>query len=158
MSTLITQASPTPAVKVSFHTHEGVQNRTFQQSFRIGRLQSCDVCIDNEYVGRVHAEMIFEDGKWWIRDLQSRNGIYVGEHRLERIAIIDPTKVRLGKFGPELTLEPDLARAEKADDSIAPYVQHYFGDNPGGAPAGERTIQVRRAFAHVQRVQKRKQW
>lgn len=157
MSTLTTQASPSPAVKVSFHTHEGPQNRTFQQSFRIGRLQSCEVCIDNEYVGRVHAEMMFENGKWWIRDLQSRNGIYVGEHRLELVAIIDSTKVRLGKFGPELTLEPDVPPTDRRDENLDHYVQHYFADNPGGAPAGERTIQVRRAFARVQKVQKRKQ-
>jgi len=158
MSTVTAQASPSPAVKVTFHTPDGVQNRTFQQSFRIGRLQSCEICIDNEYVGRVHAEMVFENGKWWIRDLQSLNGLYDGEDRLERIAILGATKVRLGKYGPELTLEPDSHCEGKAGGSVTRYVQHYFGDNPDEAPAGEHTIQVRRAFARVQKVQKRKQW
>src|SRR5215467_13584007 len=137
MPTVTTQASPSPAVKVTFQTPDGVlQNRTFQQSFRIGRLQSCEICIDNEYVGRVHAEMVFETGKWWIRDLQSLNGVYIGEDRLERIAILGATKVRLGKYGPELTLEPDSHCEEKAGGSVTRYVQHYFGDNPDEAPAG----------------------
>jgi membrane-bound lytic murein transglycosylase D len=148
-----------PAIKASFINHEGSQSLTFRDSFRIGRLHNCDVCIENEYVGRVHAEMVVEDGKWWLRDLESRNGIYVGDHRLERIAIIERTAVKLGKFGPELILEPDFpadTKTARSDNSVARYVRHYFGDD-GGAPAGDRTMHVRRAFALVQKMQKAKQ-
>ena len=39
---------------------------------------------------------------------------------------------------------------------VARYVDHYFGTPATGQAAGEHTMYVRRAFAQVQQVQKRK--
>jgi predicted component of type VI protein secretion system len=44
-------------------------------TFTIGRDRSCDIPIADDSVSRVHAELVrLEDGRWLIRDRQSRNG------------------------------------------------------------------------------------
>jgi len=159
MSSLTTHLCVVPTIKVTFTTQGTRRKLSFGKPFRIGRLEECDVCIENEYVGRVHADLVFEKDKWWLRDLQSRNGLYLDDKRVERVAVTGPVTVKLGKFGPEISFEleaPKEASAAPPGDSIAHYVQHYFGQDPS-SPAGERTIQVRRAFAQVQKVERGKQ-
>ena len=69
-----------PTACLSFESASGQpQTLEFARNFRIGRSMECDVHIANEYVSRIHAEVFFEDGKWWIRDLQSGNGLFVGD-------------------------------------------------------------------------------
>jgi hypothetical protein len=159
MNALTTKYYVVPILKVTFTNQGAPQTLSFTKPFRIGRLDDCEVCIDNEYVGRTHAEMAFENGQWWLRDLQSRNGIYLDDKRVERVRVTGPVTVKLGKFGPELSLrveQPVEERSAPGGDSMARYVEHYFGQDPSGPPAGERTILVRRAFAQVQKVQTRK--
>jgi len=36
----------------------------FRLSFRIGRQDDCEVCIQDDYGSRDHAEMVFEGGAW----------------------------------------------------------------------------------------------
>src|SRR5215468_4260060 len=55
---------------------------SFRTAFRIGRTEECEVCIQEEHVSRCHAEVKFEDGLWCVRDLNSSNGIYVGDQRV----------------------------------------------------------------------------
>src|SRR6267142_5020384 len=50
----------------------------FRLSFRIGRRDDCEVCIQDDYVSRDHAEMVFEDAAWWVRDLGSAIRMDVG--------------------------------------------------------------------------------
>jgi soluble lytic murein transglycosylase-like protein len=145
----------------------------FSHPFRIGRASECEVCIDNEYVSRVHAEVSFEDGSWWIRDLNSSNGLYLNGRRVERISINGPTTIRLGIEGPEILFEPQAQPANAEPPSCAGsappavpqghtangtilrrYVDHYFSKSVSNAPAGEHTLYVRRAFEAVQKKQK----
>jgi len=149
---------------------------TFASSFRIGRSDSCEVAIDNEYVSRVHAEIVFENGNWCIRDLNSSNGLYLDGRRVEQAVITGPLTIRLGVEGPEIffdpatediggekAAEPELpaaisrgaARDPGSGTMLRKYVDHYFRDAANAAPAGEHTMYVRRAFAAVQRKQKR---
>jgi serine/threonine protein kinase len=45
----------------------------------IGRNVSCDVVIDDKmlYVGRHHADVYAKDGKYWIEDINSKNGTFI---------------------------------------------------------------------------------
>jgi serine/threonine protein kinase len=45
----------------------------------IGRKVPCDVIIDDNmcYVGRHHADVYFEGGKYWIEDINSKNGTFI---------------------------------------------------------------------------------
>jgi pSer/pThr/pTyr-binding forkhead associated (FHA) protein len=50
----------------------------FRLSFRIGRQDDCEVCSKNDYGSRDQAEMVFEGGAWWVRELGSAIRIDAG--------------------------------------------------------------------------------
>ncbi|HEX4771989.1 MAG TPA: FHA domain-containing protein [Bryobacteraceae bacterium] len=139
----------------------------FDRSFRIGRVDDCDVTIKNEYVSRNHVEIFFQDGGWWVKDLNSSNGIFVAGQRVELAAVGQSLKIRLGVEGPfvDLNIEqpkPLVARPQRPvpaggdKKAIDDYAKHYFGQGSPDTPAGERTMYIRQAFAQVQTKQKRK--
>ncbi len=82
-----------------------VKKLRFREGFLIGRGNECHVVLEEEAVSRVHAEVQFEQGRWWIRDLQSTNGTYVNGECLERASLSGNTKIRLGPEGPLLSLD-----------------------------------------------------
>ena len=106
-----------PLLNLTIRAQENNQPLTFPGSFRIGRSDACEVIIDNEYVSRIHAEVLFEKGSWWIRDLNSSNGLYLDGHRFERAPIMQPITVRLGIKGPEIFFEP---QAQQKTEPPAP--------------------------------------
>ena len=70
--------------------------------FTIGRSAEADVRLDTGRVSRLHAEVVCEAGRWWLRDTNSTNGIYHDGARAERVPLDGPTTVRLGREGPFL--------------------------------------------------------
>ena len=49
-----------------------------KDSFLIGRLKAeVDFAVSNSKVGRIHAEILRSDGKYYIKDLNSKNGTYI---------------------------------------------------------------------------------
>jgi len=151
----------TPADRQNFH---------FLKSFRIGRVEDCEVCIKNEYVSRAHAEVVFENGQWWLRDLNSSNGIFVDGQRVQTAAVGHSMAFRLGVAGPEVSLEvqpempsqkppaqpPEPKAPIGTETTMARYKERYFGALAPGEPVGEHTAMVRRAFQQVQTGQKRR--
>ena len=156
------QSVHSPNLNVCFPADAGDQvPLSFSVPFRIGRADDCEVSINNDYVSRIHAKVFLENGVWCIRDLNSSNGLYLDGRRVEHALINGPTKVRLGIEGPEISLDPESGASEKAIPDagsgtvLRKYVDHYFNDAANSAPAGEHTMYVRRAFAAVQKKQKR---
>lgn len=154
-----------PAVKVSAEVSPGAwSNFRFDKPFKIGRLKDCDVSIDNSFVSRAHAEVVFEDGHWFIRDLASANGLFFQGDRVPSVAIASLTIVRLGIQGPELKIEVEKPMPEATapktlrtkDAALAHYIDHYFAKPDAHQPAGEHTMFIRQAFAHVETKRKKK--
>jgi hypothetical protein len=154
-----------PAVKVTAEVSPGTWcNFRFDKPFKIGRLKDCDLAIDNSFVSRAHAEVVFEGGHWSIRDLGSANGLFLRGKRVPSVPIVGLTTVRLGIEGPELKLEVEKPLPEPSapktlrtkDPALAHYIDHYFSKPDADQPAGERTMFIRQAFAHVETKQKRK--
>lgn len=50
--------------------------------FRIGRSKRADATLPLEHISGFHAEFYEEDGRLWLRDLQSSNGTYLNGHRV----------------------------------------------------------------------------
>lgn len=48
-----------------------------QQELVIGRDGECDIVLDNRLVSRMHARIYWQDGDFFIRDLDSKNGTHV---------------------------------------------------------------------------------
>jgi membrane-bound lytic murein transglycosylase D len=149
----------TPRLRVTIAATPGEQRELhFRKTFRIGRSEDCDVCIKDEYVSRNHAEVSFESGQWSVRDLQSGNGIFIDRQRVEAARITQQVTIRLGIYGPMVTLEVEQPPVEKAaltgnETLLGQYIEHYFGASAAGE-AGEHTLILRQAFAQVQAKQK----
>jgi HD-GYP domain-containing protein (c-di-GMP phosphodiesterase class II) len=56
------------------------------QRLRIGRLPSCDIVLDDASISRQHAEILYSENGWVVRDLGSTNGTLLNGTRLGRIA------------------------------------------------------------------------
>ena len=165
MNAQVSPRSSVPPLRVRLGP-PGQECLEFTHPFRIGRTDDCELCIQNDYVSRIHAEVVFENGQWQIRDLNSSNGIFVDGKRVDSARIPHALTVRLGIEGPELFFEvqsaevqssaPPKERSTSSGTMVARYVDHYFGKSAGDQAAGEHTLYVRRAFAQVQHAQKRR--
>jgi serine phosphatase RsbU (regulator of sigma subunit)/pSer/pThr/pTyr-binding forkhead associated (FHA) protein len=69
----------------------------------IGRRPSAEVCIDHETVSRQHAELIRDPfGRWWVRDLGSRNGTKVNGVAAPEQMVAAGDVIRVGKWDLQL--------------------------------------------------------
>ena len=66
--------------------------------FRIGRLPDCDLSLRDSRVSRNHAEILLEDGKYFIEDLESRHGLLINGKKAKRHELRPGDCV---EFGPE---------------------------------------------------------
>ncbi len=59
-------------------THQVLKN-----GFVIGRASECDLVVNSSIVSKRHAEIIFEDGIFYVRDLNSSNYTYLNKANIE---------------------------------------------------------------------------
>ena len=65
----------------------------------IGRGADCSIRIDDLYMSSQHTRLWFEDGEWYIEDLNSTNGTYVNGKRMKNAMILDNgDKIRIGQI------------------------------------------------------------
>src|SRR6266545_1962902 len=64
------------------------------QPLVIGRERGCQLVVDDPLVSRRHAEVVFAEDGWLLRDLGSRNGTFVEGQRSAYVAVTDGGKVR----------------------------------------------------------------
>jgi adenylate cyclase len=55
-----------------------------KQQLLIGRRESCDIVLRFANVSAHHAQLNIDSGYWYVRDLQSRNGIKINDVRIEK--------------------------------------------------------------------------
>ncbi len=176
--------SPVPVMKVTAESGSARrQGYEFSGRFRIGRHPDCEICLSDDVISRQHAEVFFENGQWWIQDLNSANGIFAGGNRIDRMPLAGAERIRFGISGPTLifALEsfalPDIRVSESPVQSPAPpeariteepvaestsaekpglshYKEHYFGESDE-ENIGEHTMMVRKAYAEVKNRHRR---
>jgi adenylate cyclase len=56
----------------------------------IGRRESCDIILRFANVSAHHCQLTNEGGYWYVRDLQSRNGIKINDVRVQEQRRLDP--------------------------------------------------------------------
>ena len=149
---------PTIIVKIEKGEAQKTEFR-FTNSFQIGRGRDSDVRIMDNIVSRPHAEIRFEEGKWWLHDLNSANGIFVDDKQVDQVPLANNTRIKLGQFGPVLSFSIEAVVQENKTKAVkrspVQYVDRYFGD-PDEGTIGEHTMMVRRAFKKIQKKQKKR--
>jgi len=155
--------SDAPKLKITIES--GLAQATefvFTDRFRIGRHSSCQLQIKNKEVSRYHADVFIEDGHWWIQDLQSGNGVFIENRKIDKFPIAGTARIRLGISGPSLIFELEKAVPQEppvpelpVSDSrtLSDYKEHYFGQTADDT-VGEHTLMVRRAYAEVKKKQR----
>lgn len=145
-----------PIIKIRLEEDENNKiTYRFTDSFRIGRGKTCDVRIMNDLVSKIHAEVRFEKGSWWVYDIGSSNGILVDGEKVNQSPLVNQAGIRLGEGGPLLTVRIEEDSQTETTQSLDHYANHYFGDSKD-KNIGEHTIMVRRAFEIIQKKQKKK--
>ena len=84
---------------------------------RLGRAPDVELAVSgegNEVVSGYHARITHRDGSWWIEDLGSRNGTFLGDKRLvpggvERL--VPGAVIRFGERGPRLQVDAVTKRS-----------------------------------------------
>lgn len=69
----------------------------------IGRNPECSLVLDDDFASGRHARIIRGDDGWYVEDLGSTNGTFIGQFRVgEAIPVETGTTVRIGKTHIEL--------------------------------------------------------
>src|SRR5215470_3206593 len=149
-----TENSRTPVLLLLVRT-EGLDPEEYviKDSAVIGRDESAGVRVDSAVVSRRHAEVFFDNGTWWLKDLQSTNGTYVQGDRIDELALRETTAFNLGRNGPEIiaTCTTQLPTDHALDPGFSDYADYYLKQSPYEEGVGGRTIFIRRAFQDLQR-------
>jgi pSer/pThr/pTyr-binding forkhead associated (FHA) protein len=73
------------------------------ETITLGRGGDSTIRLDDDYVSTRHARFVTNGEEWFIEDMGSTNGTYIGSTRVTRATAITPgTSVRLGKTIVEL--------------------------------------------------------
>lgn len=72
------------------------------QSITLGRLKGCDVVVDDEAASRRHCTITAREDAVVVADLQSANGTFVNEKRINTVELGKGDKIRIGSTVIEL--------------------------------------------------------
>src|SRR5438128_828940 len=90
------------------HLSGSLQGRTAELAkpvLRIGRAPDCDVRFDqvkDPKVSNHHAELLLEEGTWFVRDTASTNGTLINGRRVTKHRLASGDKLQIGSGGPVL--------------------------------------------------------
>jgi pSer/pThr/pTyr-binding forkhead associated (FHA) protein len=86
-------------------------------ALKLGRRDSCDICLRFPNISGIHCEFSYKDGYWAVRDLNSTNGIKVNGQRLRFRPLRPGDRITIGKR--DYTIQYDLhATGQKALESV----------------------------------------
>lgn len=69
----------------------------------LGRAQECTVVLDDDFSSGKHARLFPQGSRWFLEDLGSTNGTWLGDEQLTRASTVEPgDRIRIGKTVLEL--------------------------------------------------------
>ena len=81
--------------------YEDTEGKTHQvelseKGLTIGRSNDCDIALEDEKSSRMHCGIRFEDGRFFLRDLKSKNGTFLNDELVETESIQPNDVFRVG--------------------------------------------------------------
>ena len=107
----------------------------------IGRASTNEIVVKDERCSRGHAEVFFTDGEWTLRDLDSRNGTFVGDVQVRSDHVLTPGEVvRIAHF--QLAFVHDLSEAFKGANNAKPDPFRIPSTEPGDETVIGRDVKI----------------
>jgi hypothetical protein len=76
-------------IRISFKDHPDQEAFIIQQNdVLLGRDPNCKIHIPDETISAQHARLYLIDQNWWIHDLNSTNGTFLNDERIEQPCIL----------------------------------------------------------------------
>ncbi len=95
--TLLVAASPIACLVATQGTEAGKVYEICREDVLIGRHPTlADVLLTDPTVSAQHARLHYQDGVFWLIDLESTNGTFINDHRIHKAIVQDQDKIRLG--------------------------------------------------------------
>jgi DNA-binding NtrC family response regulator len=110
------EGAPPPA---RLRVRDGGRERTLPVpagGLTVGKGDGCDVGVEDGFVSARHLRIEGSRGRWWVVDLASTNGTFVGGARVERAELPFGVPVSLGDV--QLVLEAPAAEAARRAESF----------------------------------------
>lgn len=63
---------------------------------RLGRGIDCNIVLTDPMCSRVHAELVFQEDRWILRDAESRNGTFLSDQRVTEVEVHPGARIRVG--------------------------------------------------------------
>jgi adenylate cyclase len=80
-----------------------------RETMVLGRRESCDIPLRFPNVSARHCELTFHDGFWYVRDLNSTNGIKVNGTRVQRKLVHPGDQITIAKRRYTIQYAPPVA-------------------------------------------------
>ena len=129
--------------KLVITTNDGDKEYALVDHFSIGRGEGCAIRLLDGLVSKQHAELVFADGSWTVRDLGSMNGTVVNGQRIEAVALGEGDILTIGAARIRFSATPVTPTTPGVEliDSSTPQVQATLERAPVGGfvPADEIT-------------------
>jgi predicted component of type VI protein secretion system len=128
--------------------------RSFDMGERavLGRSDECDVVLQDRSISRKHAVITFQEGRWFVQDLGSTNGVTKNGRRVERVELKDGEEFRLG----ELPLRFRAGAAEIKRDDHLEFASPNDPVPPAPAPAAPPPARARPSL--LRRMRRSRRW
>jgi signal transduction histidine kinase len=92
------------------------------RSYSVGRARHNDLSLTEASISKVHAQIAYESGKFFIEDQGSLHGVYVNAAKVQRAELTHGAQIQLGN----VTLKFSYIGSEGTTDQMAefPWVEH----------------------------------
>jgi hypothetical protein len=94
----VVAARKVPAITLHMESRQEVTSLEFiKPEVMIGRDDDCDFLIKEEVISSHHSRLVFKSTQWWVEDLNSTNGTYLNDERVETpTVVIKGDELRIG--------------------------------------------------------------
>jgi pSer/pThr/pTyr-binding forkhead associated (FHA) protein len=108
-------------MRLQYVSKDGIQKivELSDKPLTIGRSADADVLILDDKASRVHCGIRFWDGDFYIKDLKSKNGIFVNEKKVDIQVLVPGDKIRVGASVFVFEQTPSVAGASTAVKEMA---------------------------------------
>ena len=77
-----------------------------KEQLMLGRRESCDIVLRFSNISTHHCELTLEKGYWFVKDLNSRNGVKVNGNRVQRKRVDPGDTLSVSKHQYEVVYSP----------------------------------------------------